>query len=288
MKKKKILEAWKLRFKSVPQSLAAYFKNSVLAIDEAKSKRQYFASCVFIVFMFLCCSFLIGGQLLGVDYSLTSTGSVLRDMGLLDSVQTFSAGISFIFGLVFTFVMFFEYVLTRFVCVKLFARGSKAKTVLGESIIEFGMNSILLSVFFLLGGILSRFVWWTFYLLMLFVFLLFIVMLMRGIFDAVEREKQTVLLMLATALFAFIVFALILVLLILVLAYIVVTIALGVGENIQRIIRNSGEMIESVMDFFAGIIKNIQNAARSFGEKIENVPSFFKGIGNRFMRMFSR
>ncbi len=253
MNMKDSLESWKLRLKSVPKTFVAYKKNNVNALDNAKKERKFFAPIIFMLLMFLSCAFFIGSFLRGVDYDMASSRSMLNNAGLLKYVQTFSVRVSFVLGFVLFFVMFFVYVLTRFACVKLFSRKAKAGAVFADSIIGFGLNSIPLIVFFVAGGILASFVWWTFYPLAVFVFLFFIVMLNRSVFDAVDREKQTSLLTFTIAVFMLLALALILAFVLLVAVFVIVTIARGVNSNIQRILNNINDAFSGFWSFFGRI-----------------------------------
>ena len=253
MEKEKILTSWKRRAKTVPKTFVAYKKNNINALDDAKKERKIFAPLVFMLLMFLSCAFYIGSFLRGVDYDMASSRSVLSNYGILKYVQTFSVRASFVLGFVLFFVLFFVYVLTRFACVKLFSRKAKAGAVFADSIIEFGLNSIPLIVFFVAGGILASFVWWTFYPLAVFVFLFFIVMLNRSVFDAVDREKQTSLLTFTIAVFMLLALALILAFVLLVAVFVIVTIARGVNSNIQRILDNINDAFSGFWSFFGRI-----------------------------------
>ena len=252
MSKKPDIQSFKESLSSVPRSFVAYKKDSISTVDQVKKERRILAPAVFAVIFYLSCVFLIGAHYRGVDYFITHTDSFLYDLGLLKSVAVFSVGSSLLLGLILFAVLFIVYVLTRFVCVKLFTSGTPGKTVLLESIIEFGMNTNPLIIFFLLGGVLSDLVWWSFYPLMIFFTLFFIIMLLRSIFDAVDRTKQRSLMVFVTTFFVFIGSLLITAVTLLIMAYSVLTITQGVYDNVVSIIDGIKNWFNSV---FGGIFK---------------------------------
>jgi hypothetical protein len=245
MGKKTDTQSWKERLRSVPKSFVAYKKDSVSAIDEMKKERKLLAPLIFCALLFLSCTFIIGAHYRGVDDFIAHSKSPLNDYGLLKYVSVFSIGATLLFGLVMIALLFIIYVFTRFVCVKLFSRGLKAKDVLLDGIIEFGMNSITWTVFFLLGGVLSNLFWWSFFLIIAFFTLFFIIMLIRSIFDAVDRTKQKSLMVFVMSVCIFISLLLINAFMTAVLGYSLMTIAQGVQENINHIWDNVKVWLDS-------------------------------------------
>ena len=186
--------------------------------------------------MYFSCVFFIGAHYRGVDYYIDNSNSFFNDYALLKNTTVFSVGSSLLLGLILFAVLCIVYVFTRFVCVMAFSRGSKGKTVLLESVIEFGMNAIPLISFLLISGVLSDLVWWSFYPLIAFFSLFFIIMLIRSIFDAVDRKKQKTLLVFVMAVCVFIALILISVFTVVVIGYSLLTIAQGIYENIAEIL----------------------------------------------------
>lgn len=238
--------SFKERLISVPKTFVAYKRDCIAAIDEAKKERQLLAPLIFTVLLFCSCVFLIGAHFRGVDYFIDNRDSVLKDLDLLRNVSIFSVKSSLLMGFILFAALFLIYVLTRFVCVMIFSRGAKGKTVLLESVIEFGMNAIPLIVFFLIGGVLSNLVWWTFYPLISFFALFFILMLIRSIFDAVERKNQKSLLIFVMTLCIFIALLLINAFMIAVLGFSLLSVVQGVYENLTAILDSALAWIDSV------------------------------------------
>lgn len=251
MSKKADIKTWKDRLKKVPGKYVSYKKDGIAALDEAKAERKVLAPLIFTVLLYLSCVFLIGAHYRGVDFFISHTESFLNDIGLLQYISVFSVGSSLLLGLILFLVLFIDYVFTRFVCVKLFSRGISGKKVLLDSIIEFGMNSIPLIIFFLIGGVLSDLVWWSFYPLMAFFALFFIIMLIRSIFDAVDRKKQTSLMVFVMTVFIFISLLLINAFMIAVIGYSLITVAQGVYDKIVSIIDGIKSWLEGVFGSFS-------------------------------------
>lgn len=247
MSKKTDALSWKERLKSVPKTFVAYKKDSIAAIDEAKKERRLLAPLLFTALLFCSCVFLIGAHYRGVDFWIDNSDSFLNDLALLKNTAVFSARSALLLGFVLFAALFIIYVFTRFVCIMIFSRGSKGKIVLQESVIEFGMNAIPLTFFFLIGGVLSSLVWWSFYPLFAFFALYFIIMLIRSIFDAVDRKKQTSLMVFVMAVCIFIALLLINAFMIAVMGYSLLTVAQGVYENITNVFDNIKAWLDSVL-----------------------------------------
>lgn len=237
----------KERLIGVPKTFVAYKRDCIAAVDEAKKERQLLAPLIFTALLFCSCVFLIGAHYRGVDYFVDKSDSVLKDLDLLRNISVFSVGSSLLLGFILFAALFLIYVFTRFVCVMIFTRGSIGKTVLSESVIEFGMNAIPLIFFFLIGGVLSNLVWWIFYPLISFFVLFFVLMLIRSIFDAIERKSQKSLLILVMTLCIFIALLLINAFMIVVLGYSLLTVAQGVFDNIAAILDNVKSWFDSIL-----------------------------------------
>ena len=235
MSKKAEAQSWKERLKSIPKTFVAYKKDSIAAIDEAKKEKRLLAPLVFTALLFCSCVFLIGAHYRGVDYWIDNSDSFLNDLALLKNTSVFSVGSALLLGLILFAALCIIFIFSRFGCIMIFARGSKGKTVLLESLIEFGMNAIPLTLFLLIAGVLSDLVWWTFYPLIAFFALFFIMMLIRSVFDAVDRKKQTSLMVFVLAVFIFIALILINLFMVAVVGYSLLTITQGVYDNIADI-----------------------------------------------------
>ncbi|MBQ3418315.1 MAG: hypothetical protein IJH32_10860 [Ruminococcus sp.] len=253
MSDKKDTLSWKERLKKIPKTFVAYKKDGIAAIDEAKKERSLLAPLFFSALLFCSCVFLIGAHFRGVDYWIDNSDSFLNDLALLKSVSVFSVGSALLWGLILFAVLLIVFVFTRFGCIMIFSRGSKGKTVFLESVIEFGMDAVPLTFFFLISGVLSDLVWWSFYPLFSFFALFFILMLTRSVFAAVDRKKQTSLLVFVMAVFIFIALVLINALMIAVMGYSLLTVAQGVYENIAEIFNNIKAGFESI---FGSIFKS--------------------------------
>ena len=244
--------SWKERLKIIPKTFVAYKKDSIAAIDEAKKERRLLAPLFFSALLFCSCVFLIGAHFRGVDYWIDNSDSFLNDLALLKSISVFSVGSALLWGLMLFAILFIIFVFTRFGCIMIFSRGFKGRAVLLESVIEFGMNAIPLTFFFLISGVLSDLVWWSFYPLFSFFALFFIMMLTRSIFAAVDRKKQTSLLVFVMAVFIFIALVLVNAFMIAVTGYSLLTIAQGVYENIADIFNSIKAWFENL---FGGLFK---------------------------------
>lgn len=236
--------------KSVPKTYIAYKKDSIAAIDEAKKRETLTCTVNLYSVVFCSCVFLIGVHYRGVDFFIDNSDSILNDYALLKNTTVFSVGSSLLLGLILFAILYIVYVFTRFICVMIFSRGTKGKTVLLESIIEFGMNAIPLTAFFLISGVLSDLVWWLFYPLIAFLALFFMIMLIRSIFDAVDRKKQKSLLIFVMAVCILIALLLINAFMIAVLGYSLLTIAQGVYENIAKIINEIEIWVKNILNIF--------------------------------------
>ncbi len=257
MSKKINFLTWKESLKSVPKTFVAYKKDSIAAIDEAKKERRLLAPLIFTALFFCSCVFLIGAHYRGVDFFIDNSNSFLNDYALLKNTTVFSVGSSLLLGLILFAIFYIVYVFTRFVCVMIFSRGTKGKIVLLESIIEFGMNAIPLTAFFLISGVLSDLVWWSFYPLITFLSLFFMIMLIRSIFDAVDRKKQKSLLVFVMTVCIFIALLLINAFMIAVLGYSLLTIAQSVYENTAKILNTIMNDIEIwLKNFIFGFINS--------------------------------
>ena len=235
---------------SVPKTFVAYKKDSIAAIDEAKKERRLLAPLIFTALFFCSCVFLIGAHYRGVDFFIDNSNSILNDYALLKNTAVFSVGSSLLLGLILFAILYIIYFFTRFACVMIFSRGSKGKNVLLDGIIEFGMNSIPLTAFSLISGVLSDLVWWSFYPLIAFLALFFIIILIRSIFDAVDRKKQKSLLVFVMTVCIFIALLLINAFMIAVFGYSLLTIAQGVYENIAKILNDIEIWFKSFLDGF--------------------------------------
>ena len=245
MSKKVDTLSWKERLKSIPKTFVAYKKDSITAIDEAKKERRLLAPLVFTALLFCSCVFLIGANYRGVDYWIDNSDSFLNDLALLKNTSVFSVGSALLLGLVLFAALFFIFIISRFGCIMIFSRGNKGKTVLLESVIEFGMDAIPLTLFLLIGGVISDLIWWSFYPLIAFFALFFIMMLIRSVFDAVDRKKQTSLMIFVLAIFIFIALILINLFILAVTGYSLLTIAQGVYDNIAEIFNEIKAWFES-------------------------------------------
>ena len=235
MSKKADTPSWKEQLKSIPKTFVAYKRDSIAAIDEAKKEKRLLAPLVFTALLFCSCVFLIGAHYRGVDFWLDNSDSFLKALALLKNTSVFSVGSALLLGLILFAALCFVFVFTRFGCIMIFSRGSKGKTVLLESVIELGMDAIPLTLYLLISGVLSDLVWWSFYPLIAFFALFFIMMLIRSVFDAVDRKKQTSLMLFVMAVFIFIALILINAFMIAVMGYSLLTIAQGIYENIAKI-----------------------------------------------------
>ena len=235
MSKKADTPSWKEQLKSIPKTFVAYKRDSIAAIDEAKKEKRLLAPLVFTALLFCSCVFLIGAHYRGVDFWLDNSDSFLKALALLKNTSVFSVGSALLLGLILFAALCFVFVFTRFGCIMFFSRGSKGKTVLLESVIELGMDAIPLTLYLLISGVLSDLVWWSFYPLIAFFALFFIMMLIRSVFDAVDRKKQTSLMLFVMAVFIFIALILINAFMIAVMGYSLLTIAQGIYENIAKI-----------------------------------------------------
>ena len=235
------------RLKSIPRSFGGYFKNSGSAIETAKGERNYFLAVFYPIVFFLSFSALIGVFLSDIENVLTERHSFVWLTKYADITNLRNA---FIIGLMTTVVFWVTYVLVRFCCVKLFTKKVKAGGIFADTVIEFAMNCIPLSVLCFVGLHLCLLAWWVFIPGFVFVCLLYFILLIKGICDSVPKEKQNLLFHLTVTLFSFIGFILVAAATILVFVYVVVRILQGVNLRLREIADAISSILTGTSDFF--------------------------------------
>ena len=189
----------KKRAKSIPRSFIGYLKNSGEAVESAKNERNIILAVFYTLIFFLASLALLASHWSALDGSLHIFGVpeiLAKKITLLKLKPTF------FISAFFTLVPLFVYVITRLCCVKIFIRGEKFKKVLSDSVIEFGMNMIPVSLLFLLGALLCQIHALLIIPALFFAIVLFFILLLRGVFDAVPKEKRNLLFHLTLMLFA--------------------------------------------------------------------------------------
>ena len=237
--------------KSIPKTFICYIKNSDSAIKSTKQERNYFIA-VFWFAVFVLSSFVLNLSFL----HKTEDGFTAQytKANLFKNVRLFYPGKAFVLGLIFAAIFAFIYVLVRFSCVKIYTRKIKAKTVLSDSVIELGMNSIPLSLLFFLGAALCCITSFLYYLVFLFFSLLFFILLLRGIFDAVPKELKTMSFHLVVTLFSLIGFIFGAAAFALLLLFVMVSLISGTAERINEIKSNLHSFLDYLTDKFFAVI----------------------------------
>ena len=197
MKKDKIRAHILQRLKSIPLSLAGYFKNSDEAIATAKQERNLFLAFFYPVIFFLSSCAMTAMVLSRLEGVIASPHT---DMWLTIYVDIFTKSNVLLISLVMSFVFWFSYVTVRFFCVKIFTK--KQKRVFKDSLIECGVHCIGLSLVNLIGALLCALIWWSFIPGFLFFSLFFFILLIRGVSEGVPEERRTLLFHLVVAFFA--------------------------------------------------------------------------------------
>ena len=226
--------------KSVPNAFGAYFKNSGKAIEAAKPERNFFAAFIFILLFFVSEFIFTLSFLSRVDSDVAESHTRLD---LTSNVEIFHPMAALILGIIAAAAFALTYILVRFFCVKIFTRKVKIRTVLADSFIEFGLNAIPLSLICLLGAALCCVSGFFFIPVILFFCLFHFIILQRGIFEAVPKEKNTLLFHMVTALFSMIGFVLITAAISVLLLYILLKMIVGIADRVK-------ELIDMLYDYF--------------------------------------
>lgn len=247
----KIREYSLTKLKSIPLSFTGYFKSSFSAVEKAKKERNYFLA-VFWFAVFVLSAFVL---MLGFLYSAEKDFTVqYTKANLFKHVMLFDPGAAFVLGLITAAVFAFTYIFIRFCCVKLFMRKTKAKTVLADSVIEFGLNSILFSLFFLLGGALCLISGFLYFPVLLIFSLLFNIILLSGIIGAVPKERRSAVFYIITALFSLLGFLFVAAAFAVLLLYIAASLISGTAERINEIKSNLHSFLDYLTDKFFAVI----------------------------------
>ena len=219
------------RLKSVPKSFVGYFKSSDSAIEKAKQERNFFLAVFYFAVFVLSAFVMTLGFLYSAEKDITAEYTKAK---LFKNVELFNPKAALILGFLTAAVFAFTYIFVRFCCVKIFARKTKSKTVLAYSAIEFGLNSISLSLLFLLGGALCRAKSFFYFPVILIFSLLFFVLLMRGVFEAVPKERKNLVFHLTVTLFSLLGFLFVTAALAVLLLYILVSLMSGTAERFRE------------------------------------------------------
>lgn len=239
------------RLKSIPKSFIGYFKNSDSAIIKAKQDRNYFLAVFWFAVFALSAFVLTLGFLYSAEKDLTAQ---YTKANLLKNVKLFNPAAAFVLGFLTAAVLAFIYILIRFSCVKIFTRKTKAKTVLADSVIEFGLNSIPLSLLFLLGGALCLISGFLYFPVFLLFGILFFVLLLRGVFDAVTKERKTLVFHLTVTLFSLLGFLLGAAAFALLLLYVLASLVTGTVERFHEYRDAICSFLENLGNRFAGFL----------------------------------
>lgn len=172
------------QLKSIPQNAAGYFRDHRTTLENAKKERHALTAFLYILVFFVSGIAAVGGYLTGAEKAVSRIRFSYLDFSGV-SFNSFTRAA--IIGVLLTFLLAFNYTLTRLICIKIFTKGSKK--VLAESIVDLSMHSLAVSLMFLVGGALgSLHRYFALAAILIGIMYLFIV-LVNGITASVEPEK---------------------------------------------------------------------------------------------------